>query len=106
MKNLPKIYQAEFTKKINNNKKQCYIKTEESILKEEPIKQQSPTTVTEKLDEIFSGFGYAYNKPVIITTTIKTYDTHLIARTKKNVVTLENEVIPISEILAIQNKKN
>ena len=101
MKKLPKIYQTEFTKKINNNKKVCYIGTEALNIEENYIQDKERI-----LDEVFSGFGYSYNIPLQIKTKTKQYETSLIARTKQNVVTLDNEVIPISEIISIKKKKN
>lgn len=103
MKKLPKIYQAEINKKISNNKKICYLKNATDQLESTNIENGS---VLEKLDEIFSGLGYSYNRSVIIKTNQKEYNTSLIAKTKNNVITLENEIIPISDIITIKEKKN
>lgn len=109
MKKLPKIFQNEFSKTINNNKKVCYLKEEKSIndrlsskveeYREESISDQSSINTT--LSKIFNGIGYPYNIPVTIETKEKTYNTSLIAKTNYHVITLDNEVIPISEILNI-----
>lgn len=100
MKKLPKVYQHEFNKKINNNKEVCF-------LREEPGKIIEPsTTINETITEIFSGIGYSYNIPVIIKTTNKVYETNLISKTKNNLITLDNEVIPIEEIISIKKIKN
>ena len=99
MKKLPKIYQADQNKKINNNKKICYLEINEKKYKEEPNQKQEPEleekNIEEVLEEIFSGIGYSYNIPITIKTHDKTYNTSLIAKTKKNLVTLDNEIIPI-----------
>lgn len=99
MKKLPKIYQNEILKEINNNKTRCYVVTANEL---PPI--QAESTIT--LDEIFSGIGYSYNIPIILTTKKGTYNTSLIAKTKKNIITIDNELIPISDIVSIQKKKN
>lgn len=101
MKKLPKIYQTEFNKQINNNRHSCYVENEPLRLNEDYIQDKN-----EVLDEIFSGIGYSYNIPIIIKTKNKTYDTSLIARTKYNVVTLDNDVISLNEIISIKKKKN
>lgn len=108
MKKLPKIFQNEFTKPINNNKKVCYLKEEEdaSINKlSSKVEEDNPISdefdIRTVLDQIFSGIGYSYNIPVTIQTKNKTYHTSLIARTNLHVITLDNEVIPISEIVNI-----
>ena len=52
MKKLPKIYQNEITKKINNNKTVCY-------LKEKPLDPYTGIpTILEKIDQVFSGYGW------------------------------------------------
>ena len=101
MKKLPKIYQTEFNKKINNNKKSCYVEQDQINLKEDYIQDKESI-----LEEIFSGFGYSYNIPLQIKTKTKLYETSLISRTKKNIITIDNDIIPISEIIHIKKKKN
>ena len=78
MKKLPKIYQNNIDKKINNNKEVDYVKK---------------VDIKNILNEIFNGRGYSYNKEVIIETSNKVYDTYIITRTKNNIVTLEDEII-------------
>lgn len=102
MKKLPKIYQGEFNKKIINNKKICYVEN----INDAPEERSTKNNVKDMLNEIFSGIGYSYNIPVIIKTTNQEYITSLIAKTKNNVITLDNEVIPISNIISIKKKKN
>ena len=97
MKRLPKIYQNSIDKKIRNNKVVTYVDNSFSGMSRE-------NNVEMSLDEIFSGFGYSYNIPVIIKTTNKTYDTSLVTRTEYNVVTLDNDLIPISQIISIKRK--
>ncbi len=110
MKKLPKIFQNEFAKTINNNKKICYLKEEDSTSINKlssKVEEGSKTSledgvsVNTVLNQIFSGIGYSYNIPVTIKTKNRTYHTSLIARTAYHVITLDNEVIPISEIINI-----
>ena len=100
MKKLPKIYQNSIDKTIKNNKRITDI---DNNVRE--INQFNYKDVEETLDDIFSGFGYSYNIPVIIETTTKTYDTSLVVRTENNVVTLDNDIIPISQIRSIKRKR-
>lgn len=99
MKKLPKIYQNKIDKNIFNNKEKCYVETNKHI-------GESADEMDISLDEVFSGLGYSYNIPLIIKTKEKEYKTSLIAKTKKNIVTIDNEVIPINEIISIKKKKN
>lgn len=107
MKKLPKVFQNDFSKTINNNKKVCYLRNE--ALKEEitntPVIENKQDIIN-TLDEVFSGIGYAYNIPLEIKTSTKEYNTSLIAKTSNNIITLDNEIIPISDIISINIKNN
>ncbi len=103
MKNLPKIYQNQITKNIKNNKTVYRFKNEDTT--NPPLKEKSKS-IKDTLDEIFNGIGYAYNIPVMIKTSTKTYDTTLVARTENNIVTIDNELISIKEINSIEIKKD
>ncbi len=104
MKKLPKIYKNEITKKINNNKEVCYLKNRQTS----DVTPHQKKDIELTLDEIFSGIGYSYNIPVTIKTSTKTYDTSLITKTKNNVVTLDNDIISIEDIISLEinSKKN
>lgn len=93
MKKLPSIYKNEINKKIKNNREVTYIKEEKQ-------------NINEIIDSIFNGIGYSYNIPLIITTKDKIYETSLISRNKKNINTLDNQSIPISEIITIERKSS
>ena len=73
-------------------------------MKNEDMRKASNTSVEEELDNIFHGLGYSYNIPVELVTTKKTYHTSLVTKTKENVVTIDNIIIPISEIISITKK--
>lgn len=98
MKKLPKIYKNEITKKINNNKEVCYLKNEQVS----DMTHNSKKDIELTLDEIFNGIGYSYNIPVTIKTSTKTYETSLITKTKNNVVTLDNDIISIEDIISLE----
>ena len=85
MKKLPKIYQNNINKKINNNKRVTYLNNNDNA-------------VRDTIDKIFNGIGYSYNIPVIIEANNKVYDTSIVTRTKKKIVTLDNDVISINDI--------
>ena len=91
MKKLPELYKNEKMNLVDHNCKAYTIKEEVVEEKEEDL-----------LDTIFNGIGHPYNQKVFIKTNKKTYETYLVSRTKQNVLTLENEVIPIQDILFIK----
>lgn len=93
MKKLPSIYKNEINKKIKNNREVTYIKEEKQ-------------NINEIIDSIFNGVGYSYNIPLIITTKDKVYETSLISRNNTKINTLDNQSIPISEIITIERKSS
>lgn len=99
MKKLPEIYKNNFTKKIKNNREVCYLRNEDVI------STLSNISIEEEINNIFSGIGYSYNIPVEIVTNKKVYNTSLVAKTRENVVTLDNEIIAIGDIKSIKRLK-
>ena len=97
MKKLPKVYKNEINKIINNNKDKCLVTTENKVIKKENINEIS-------LDEIFNGIGYSYNIPLNIKTKNKEYNTSLVAKTNNNVITIDNDIIPINEIITLTKR--
>lgn len=97
MKKLPKIYKNEKIHPKDNNTNFYKIDNEEEIIIEE-------NNLEEELNKIFNGRGHSYNVPVIIKTKEKIYNTYLLAKTKDNLITLENEIIPIEEIIFLKTK--
>lgn len=106
MKNLPKVYKNEINKKINNNKKVCRLKKELPLDTSKDISELQKNDIEITLSQIFNGIGYSYNIPVTIKTSTKTYETSLITKTKNNVITLDNDIISIQDIINLEiNKK-
>ena len=88
MKNLPKMYKNENPKIIEHNKNVCYVQKEEKEI--EPI-----------LFELLHNMKNRKQK-IWIKTSKKEYETYIIARAKQKLITIDNEEIPISEIIDIQ----
>ena len=85
MTKLPKIYKADISKKITNNKSICYI-------------NKNSNNTLEVLDYIFNNNHYPYNIRVKILTNNKEYDTYIISRDSKFIMTLDNDFIRIKDI--------
>lgn len=97
MKKLPELYKNLNSKPIDNNKKVYYAK-------ESDDRTFQTTTITEELDSIFQSLGYSYNIPVEIKTKTDVYHTSLVTKTKENVLTIDNQIIPIKDIVQIIRK--
>lgn len=96
MKKLPELYKNLNSKPRDNNKKVYYMGLED--------RTSQTTSIEDELDSIFHTLGYSYNIPVEIKTITNTYHTSLVAKTKENVLTIDNQIIPIKDIVQITRK--
>ena len=97
MKKLPKIYKEDNLQIKVNNKTTCIVE-----LNNEEYKENNLNII----NDIFSGLGYPFNVLLTIKTKKEEKTTSLIGKTEKAIITLDNEIIPIAEILSITRKKN
>lgn len=100
MSNLPKVYHSKINKKMNNNKNIYYSANKE---KNEIIK--SDKTVQQKINEIFSSPNYVYKANVEIVLKDKTINRRIIGRNKSYIITMDNELIKVEDIIDIYSKK-
>ena len=93
MKKLPELYKNEIINPQDHNTKVCYLK-----------KEDEKQNIEEVLDNIFNGIGHVYNQKVFIKTKTKTLETYLVSKTKTDIITLDNEKIPIKDILFLKKE--
>ena len=98
MKDLPKVFQNKIDKKINNNESIYYSNNK----KEEVIDSK---TVLQKINEIFSSPNYIYKANVEITLKDKKVTKRIIGRNKNYIITMDNNLIPINDIIDIKSIK-
>ncbi len=91
MKKLPNISQRSIIKKINTNKEMCIV---------EESNKYSEEDITGILNDVYAGLG-EYNTRVIIETENKTFDTTLIYKDSKKIITEDNTLIKIDDIKKI-----
>lgn len=96
IKKLPKIYQNEINKHINNNKKIHKINNKDI---------ECNYLVKDVLDSIFNTKGYVFNKEVIIKTNDNLYDTYIVSKNNNYLLTIDNDKIDIDDILYMKRKK-
>jgi len=97
MNRLPKVFQNNIEKTINNNKKYFY--SASSNNEDRYIKTVS---IEEELDNILNKKSLPFSETVIISTKEKTYRTNIIYRSSSNIMTIDNDNIPISSIISLQ----
>lgn len=113
MKELPKMYRNKIEKEITNNEK--FFSTmyrNENELKVEKTKTVKPITnntnnytVEQKIAKIFSSPNYIYKIDVVISTDKDIAEKRIVGKTKTNLITIDNEYIPINTIRDIYIKK-
>ena len=104
-KKLPKVFANKIDKELNNNETVYYNKNEERKI-EEKDSLTSVLTVNQKINQIFSSARYVYKADVIITTKNGKVNKRIIGRNRNELITMDNEVINVNDILDIEFQKN
>lgn len=99
--NKGRMYINKIDKYINNNESVYYV----DISKEKNEIDEKDIDVSKKIREIFNSKNFIYKADVVIETKDGIYNKRLIGRNKKNLITSENELISISDIIDINYKK-
>lgn len=100
MKDLPKVFHNKVDKKFNNNRSVFY----SNNTYEDSDVRDSRTTL-QKINEIFSSPNYVYKANVEITLKDKKVTKRIIGRNKNYIITMDNDLIPITDILDIKSVK-
>lgn len=99
-KKLPSVYANKIDKTFHNNKKVFYGSSKEES--EELKANKTEVPVTQKINRLFASSTYIYKMDVKITLQDRILEKRIIGRNKKNLITIENEFIPIDEIKDIE----
>lgn len=100
MRDLPKVYHNKITKKINNNRNVFYSNNIDNENQEVNSK-----SVLQKINNIFASPNYVYKANVEITLKDKKIIKRIIGRNKNYIITMDNELIPILDIIDINSTK-
>lgn len=108
-KKLPGIYANKIDKKVDNNNKVYYSskETRESnneLNKNNEIiyKEVDGKNILQKINAIFTSSNYIYKADVELVLKDKVLKKRIIGKNKTHLITYENELIPISEIIDIK----
>lgn len=101
-KKLPKVYANKIEKEIKNNETVYYDRGEQPKV-EEPKKNIIPKefTIQQKINKIFGSSRYVYKADVDITLKDGKVSKKIIGRNKNELITMENELIKIADIVDI-----
>ena len=102
MKDLPKVFHSSESKKFNNNSNVYYSSNTRNNSNDD-IKDSR--TITQKINEIFASPNYIYKANVEITLKDRKVTKRIIGRNKNYIITMDNTLIPISDIVDIKSIK-
>lgn len=110
MKELPKMYRNKIEKEISNNEKMFSTMYNNKIAVEKEdrstiTKTRKIYTVEQKIADIFNSPNYIYKIDVVIVTDRETQTKRIVGKTKTNLITMDNEYIPINTIRDIYISK-
>ena len=88
-KDLPELYKCQVSKDLNSK-----VYYSQGDISERNYKSLS-------VNELFSTYSYIFNLDVLIKTPKKDYKTRIAGRVGNNLITLDNDVIPINEVIEI-----
>ena len=105
-KKLPGVFQGKVKKNSGNNKQVFYSNKE--VEEEKPkFKDLKPKkNINQKLNEIFDSSSYIYKADVEIKLENDTVIKQIVGRNKTHLITMDNELIPISNIKDIKLKQD
>lgn len=97
--NLPRVYQNRNIGSINNDQEYFY-----SALNNKNNIEIKKVDVDKKINNLFKSNKYIYKINVHIITNKKEMDTTIIGKINNNLITIENNLIPIKDIVDINEK--
>ena len=100
-KELPKMYQTKINKVVPSIQKvYSTLDTKDDLIEERsiPSTKYSSISIEKKIDNIFKAPDYVYKADVTIVTDTEILKRRIIARNRNNIITIDNEYIPISII--------
>ena len=89
----PKVFANPINKKIDNV---------QDLFRESNNERKNPIDINKKINEIFASSNHVYKSKVRITLKDKTITTDLIGKTNLNLLTLDGDLIKITDILDIE----
>lgn len=96
-KELPKMYHNKINKTVNSIQK-VYSSIENHKNNELRQNKYSSISIDQKIEQIFKEKDFVYKADVEIITDAETIKKRIVARNQNNLITIDNEYIPISII--------
>lgn len=104
-KDLPGLYANRIDKPLHNNEKVAVTKNEDRTLEKEEPHISSKNNINQKIKNIFESPRYVYKVDVVITLKDKKITKKIVGKNQSNLITFDNELIPIDDIIDIEFSK-
>lgn len=102
-KKIPKVFANKVDSDGNNEK--VYHSTDEVLMDEKKESKFSfEKNVNQKINDIFNSSNYIYKADVLIKLKNESVTKRIVGRNSTHLITMENELIPISDIVDIEKK--
>lgn len=104
-KDLPKVFANSIDKELNNNECVYYEKSDRQVIETNENKNSllsDSFNINQKINKIFGSSRYVYKADVDITLKNGTISKRVIGRNKNELITMDNELIKISDIIDIK----
>lgn len=103
-KKLPTVFANKIDKKLENNTT-VSVTREDTVREEKEPKMVYGKNINQKIQDIFSSTKYVYKADVIITLKDKKITKKVVGENANYLITIDNELIPISDIVDIEYQK-
>lgn len=98
----PSLFVNKIDKTINNNER-VYCSSNEPTISLR--KEKKNININQKINAIFTSSNYVYKAHVKLILKDKEIEKKIVGKNKSYLITMDNELIPISDILDIEIKK-
>lgn len=99
--NLPSVFQNKDIGNINNDQEYFYSLGNKTNTR---AKTKSNINIDDKINNLFKSNKFIYKLNVLISLKDKELDTTIVGKVNNSLITINNELIPISEIIDINEK--
>lgn len=105
MKKIPKVFANKVNNKAGNNENVFYSEYQKYDNSKQSFSHETNSlnkNINQKINDIFNSSDYVYKADVEIILNDKTIKRKVIGRNSTNLLTIDNELIPISNIVDIK----
>lgn len=102
-KKIPKVFANKVDSDGNN--KRVYHSTDEVLDNSKNVSKLSyKKNINQKINDIFNSSSYIYKADVLIKLKNESVSKRIVGRNSTHLITMDNELIPISDIIDIEKK--